>query len=146
MKLQDASRIGERYWMATLLLTIIIIACIAVTVHQQMEVNKCRRSHNECRNRIEELVELKGWIQERNNHSLMLKEKTDLFLSRTFSSEDQAIKRVEDYEKRLREMENSNHKLVVIVTTIIDEKNKLAVKYDLCNKKLAAACELKKKS
>ena len=138
MELQAAIRIGERYWMATLLLIFIITVSGAVIVNRQMEVNNCWRSHNESRNRIENLVELRGQIQEKNNNSLILKQQTDIFLNRTFSNEDRAIKNVEDCEKRLRDIETSTRQLIVNVTTLANEKDKLAVKYNKCSDQLTA--------
>ena len=146
MELQAAIRIGERYWMATLLLIFIITVFGAVIVNRQMEVNNCWRSHNESRNRIENLVELRGQIQEKNNNSLILKQQTDIFLNRTFSNEDRAIKNVEDCEKRLRDIETSTRQLIVNVTTLANEKDKLAVKYNTCSEQLTALERAKKSS
>ena len=74
---QAAIRIGERYWMATLLLMVIIIACIGIIVHRQTEVNNCWISHRESRSKIESLIELKGHVQERNNYFTHLASEKD---------------------------------------------------------------------
>lgn len=136
--LQAAIGTGERYWTATLILTVIIIACVAVIVERQVEVNGCWSSHSE-------LAVLTGKIQEKSNHAQILKEKTDQFLNRTFSNEDRAIRGFEECQKRLRDIEISTRQLVMNVTSLVVEKDKLAVEYNTCNNKLTA-CETPKTS
>ena len=145
IELQTAIGTGERYWMATLILTVIIIACVAVIIERQVEVNSCWSIHSECRNKIEELVEVKGKIEVKTNHAVILKEQTDQFLNRTFSNEDRAIKGIEDCQKRLRDMETSVRKLLMNVTSLAVERDKLATKYNLCSEQLAV-CEATKTS
>ena len=134
--LHTAIGTGERYWTATLILTVIIIACVAVIVQRQVEINSCWSSHSE-------LAILKGKIQEKSNHVQILKEQTDQFLSRTFSKEDRALKEVDYCQKHLRDIEISTRQLVVNVTSLANERDKLVAEYNLCNKKLTA-CETTK--
>ena len=136
--LQAAIGTGERYWMATLILTVVIIACIAVIVQRQVEVNSCWSSHSE-------LAILTGKIQEKSNHAQILKEQTDKFLNRTFSNEDRAIKGVEECQKHLRAIETSTRQLVMNVTSLAAERDKLVAEYNTCNNKLIA-CETSKTS
>ena len=145
IELQTAIGTGERYWMATIILTVIIIACVAVVVERQVEVNSCWSSHNESRNKIENLSVMKGKIEEQTNHAVTLKEQTDQFLNRTFSNEDRAIKGVEDCQKRLRDIETSTRQLVANVTSLAVEKDKLATKYNTCSERLTT-CETTKTS
>ena len=137
-ELQAAIGTGERYWMATLILTVIIIACIAV-------IFQFWSSHSECSNKLEKLAEMKGKIEEKTNHAVILKKQTDQFLNRTFSNEDRAIKGVEDCQKRLREIETSTRQLVEDVRNFASERDKLATKYNSCSEQLTA-CEATKTS
>ena len=65
IQLTAASTVGERYWMATLLLIVIIVACIGIIYHRQMAVNDCLSSHTKSRDKIETLVEQKGANEEK---------------------------------------------------------------------------------
>ena len=129
---------AEHYWMASILLIVIIMACIGIIIHRQMEVNNCWSSHNKFRNKLEDLAQLKGKIEEKNNQALILKEQTDKILERTFFNEDRTIKGVEECQKRLREIEASTRKLIRDVTHFAGENDQLIFKYHLCNEHLTA--------
>lgn len=131
-QLTTASRIGERYWMATLLLIVIIIACIGIIYHRQMELNNCLSKDTESRGKIETLVEQKGANEEKSSHALTLKEQADQFLSRTFDDKDRLIKDVQDCRTLVEQ-------LVQNMTALTVEKETLAVKLTSCNDKLGAS-------
>ena len=139
-KLQAAIGTGDHYWMATLILIVVILVCSAVIIERQIEVNNCWSSHSECRNRVEKLAEIKGELKEKNSHSLTLKERNDFFLNRTFSKEDQALKGIQDCEKRLRKIEAATRQHILNVTLLAGENQ---VKYNICTQQLAE-CEASK--
>ena len=134
-QLTTASNIGERYWMATLLLTVIIIACIGVIYHRQMEVINCQSKDTESRGKIESLVEQKGANEEKRSHALTLKEQADQFLNRMFSKEDRLIEDAKDCQKFVRQ-------LVQNVTALTGERDDAEGKYKTCFEQLTA-CEEK---
>ena len=124
--------------MATVILIVIIIACIGIIVHRQMELDNCLSSHTKCRNKIEALVEQKGANEEKRDHALTLKEQADLFLKRTFASEDRLIQDAKECQTLVRQ-------LVQNVTALAGEKDSLVREFNLCNEKLTA-CEATKTS
>ena len=136
--LQASSKRAERYWMATLILIVLIIACIGIIVNLQMEVNNCLRGHSEFRNKIKTLAELKEKIEEENSRAVILKKQTDRFLNRMFSNEDRLVKDAKECELHLRQ-------LLQNATALASEKNDYARKYHLVIEQLAA-CEAKKTS
>ena len=142
IELQAAIGIGERYWIATFILTVIIIACVAVIVNRQMKADDCWSSHSNC---IEHFAKLRGLFQEKDDHARTSKKQTDQFLNRTFYNEVQAIKRADNCEVYLREIENSTRQLVQDVKNFAAEKEKAAGKYNLCTEQLNA-CKGKKTS
>ena len=135
---QASSKMVERYWTATVILIIIIIACIGIIVHRQIEVDNCRSSVNELRNRIEDLVEQSGKSKELSSHALTLKEQADKFLNQMFSNEDRLIKEAKECEELLRQLAQN-------VTVLAGEKDGLAHKYNSCNENLTA-CKARKTS
>ena len=146
IELQTAIRTGERYWMATLILTVIIIACVAVIVEKQIEANMCWSGSQVemCWSGSQvEMAQIVGKmsIEKETNHAVILKKQTDQFLNRIFTIEDKAIKGVEDCQKHLRDIETSTRKLVMnAMTSLAVERDKLATKYNTCSEKLTA-CE-----
>ena len=140
-ELQVAIGTGESYRNATFILIFSIILCAAVIVERQVEVSNCWSTHGECNNKIENLAELKGKFEEKTNHAITLKEQTDRFLNQTFSYQHQVIERVEDCQKHLRDIETSTRQLVMNVTVLAIERDKLAAKYNSCQNELAK-CDL----
>ena len=143
--LQASIGTGESYRMATLILIFFIIVCAAVIVERQVEVNNCWSTHGECRNKIENLAELKGKFEEKTNHAVTLKEQTDQILKRTFLKEDKALEGKEDCEKRLRDIETATRHILNVTLLAGENQDKIAVKYNLCVEKLAE-CQASKTS
>ena len=135
-QLTAASKVGERYWMATLLLIVIIVACIGIIYHQHMEMKNCLSRDTESRGKIETLVEQKGANEQKNNQALTLMEQADKFLNRTMASEDRLIKDAKECQTLVQQ-------LVQNVTALTVEKEAMANKYQSCNEKLTT-CEGKK--
>ena len=144
-ELKAASKIGERYWMATYLLIFIVVACIGIIIHRQMELNNCLSSHTEFRNKIEVLVAQKGANEEKSKTALALKEQNNKILERLFSNEDRALKGAVNCEEHLREVEASTRQAFQNMTILATEKEAFQLKYLLCNDKLIA-CEATKTS
>ena len=134
-QLTVASTVGERYWMATLLLIVIIVACIGIIYHRQMAVNDCLSSHTKSRDKIENLVEQKGANEEKKIHALTLKEQADQFLNRTFKDNDRLLKDVEDCRTLVQQ-------LLQNATALAIEKESMTLKYQTCSEKLTT-CSVK---
>ena len=137
-ELKAASKVAERYWMAAILLIVIIIGCIGIIVQRQMELNNCLHSHTEFRNKIEVLIEQKGASEGKSNHALTLKEQADQFLDHTLSYQDRLVKNAAECREHLQQ-------LVQNMTALAIEKDDLARKYNLCSASLIA-CEATKTS
>lgn len=101
---QASIKMAEHYWMATVILIVVIIACIGIVYHQQMEVTNCRGSLNELRNKIEYLVEQRGKCEELSKHALTLKELSDKLLNWMFSNTDRIMKDAEECQILLQQL------------------------------------------
>ena len=128
-QLTAASTVGERYWMATLLLIVIIVACIGIIYHRQMAVNDCLSSHTKSRDKIEDLVHQTGANEEKKSHALTLKEQADQFLNRTFNDNDRLIKDAKECQTLVQQ-------LVQNVTGLAVEKESMTLKYKSCQEDL----------
>lgn len=117
--------------MATLLLIVIIVACIGIIYHRQMEVINCWSRDTESRGKIETLVHQTGANEEKKSHALTLKEQADEFLKRTFKDNDRLIKDAKECQTLVKQ-------LVQNVTALAVEKESIALKYKTCNNDLLA--------
>ena len=128
-QLTAASAVGERYWSFTLILIVIIIACIGIIVHRQMEVNTCWSRDTESRGKMENLVRQSGANEEKSSHALTLQQQANQFLNRTFNDNDRLIKDAKECQTLVQQ-------LVQNVTGLAVEKESMTLKYKSCQEEL----------